>query len=57
MYIVMFLLPIAYIIGLVFTFKTHSDIFVEHSEEDEEEEGEEPEWSILTSVIILSISV
>jgi Ca2+/H+ antiporter len=51
---VMFMLPLTYIIGLVFTFKTHSDIFVE---EHEEEDGEEAEWSIITAVIILSISV
>lgn len=54
MYMVMFMLPLTYIIGLVFTFKTHSDIFVE---EHEEEDGEEAEWSIITAVIILSISV
>lgn len=56
MYIVMLMLPITYIVGLVFTFKTHSDIFVEPDGGHEEEE-EEPEWSIITAVIILSISV
>lgn len=53
-YIVTALLPIAYIIGLLFTFRTHSHIFTE----EEEGEGEDaPEWSIGLSCIIMVVSV
>jgi len=53
MYIMMILLPLTYLIGLLFTFKTHSDIF----KEEHVEEEQQAEWTILTSVITLCISV
>uniref|UniRef100_A0A6B2KZL9 Sodium/calcium exchanger membrane region domain-containing protein n=1 Tax=Arcella intermedia TaxID=1963864 RepID=A0A6B2KZL9_9EUKA len=52
LYIACGLLPTAYLIGLIFTFKTHKHIF-------DEEEGEEgnAEWSILFSVFVMLVSV
>lgn len=49
----MVLLPLTYIIAMVFTFYTHSELFSEM----EEEAGEAAEWSILVSAIVMSISV
>jgi Ca2+:H+ antiporter len=46
-------LPAAYLIGLFFTFKTHTHIF---DEEEEEEEGS-AEWTIAFSAIVMIISI
>lgn len=51
--IVMVLLPLTYIIAMIFTFYTHSELFSEL----EEEAGEEADWSILVSAIVMSVSV
>lgn len=52
-------LPLAYFVGMFFTFKTHSHIFKE--EEEEHGEGGEhegsPEWPIWSSVILMLVSI
>jgi len=50
--IVMIMLPITYIFGMVFTFYTHSELF---EEQDEDEDA--AEWTILTAAIVMSVSV
>jgi len=53
MYITTAVLPCAYFIGLLFTFKTHSHLF-----QEEEGEGDDaPPWSILTSSFVMFFSV
>eukprot|EP01102_Stenamoeba_stenopodia_P006432 TRINITY_DN1760_c0_g1_i1.p1 TRINITY_DN1760_c0_g1~~TRINITY_DN1760_c0_g1_i1.p1 ORF type:complete len:840 (+),score=175.13 TRINITY_DN1760_c0_g1_i1:317-2836(+) len=53
MYTCAAILPIGYIVGLIFTLRTHSHIF---EEEQTEEEHEAPAWGIVTSIIILLAS-
>eukprot|EP01120_Amphizonella_sp_Union-15-10_P015902 TRINITY_DN8260_c0_g1_i1.p1 TRINITY_DN8260_c0_g1~~TRINITY_DN8260_c0_g1_i1.p1 ORF type:complete len:672 (-),score=81.74 TRINITY_DN8260_c0_g1_i1:4-2019(-) len=48
------LLPLAYLMGLLFTLKTHSHLFTQ--EEDGEEHGT-PEWSLTHSVLLMLASV
>jgi len=55
MYACSVILPIAYLIGLLFTLKTHSYIF-EKKEGESTEDHEAPEWSKWTSIIILVIA-
>jgi len=50
MYLAAILLPISYMIGLFFTFRTHSHLFEEDSEESEEEQAE---WSVATSAAVM----
>jgi len=45
-------LPVTYLIGLFFTFKTHTHIF-----DDEDEEEASAEWSIPFSVAVMLVSV
>eukprot|EP01125_Pyxidicula_operculata_P006261 TRINITY_DN2174_c0_g1_i1.p1 TRINITY_DN2174_c0_g1~~TRINITY_DN2174_c0_g1_i1.p1 ORF type:complete len:658 (-),score=76.15 TRINITY_DN2174_c0_g1_i1:268-2241(-) len=52
LYFVASLLPIAYIIGMVFTFKTHKHIFTEEGEEESE-----AEWSLSFSIIVMLVSI
>ncbi len=56
MYFTAALLPFAYIIGLIFTFKTHRHIFANEEEEVHEEGESVPEWSIKFAFVILGIS-
>jgi Ca2+:H+ antiporter len=53
MYACAAILPLAYLIGLLFTLKTHSYIF----ENIESDEKEAPTWGKLKSAIILGISI
>eukprot|EP01125_Pyxidicula_operculata_P013873 TRINITY_DN459_c1_g1_i1.p1 TRINITY_DN459_c1_g1~~TRINITY_DN459_c1_g1_i1.p1 ORF type:complete len:723 (-),score=152.84 TRINITY_DN459_c1_g1_i1:166-2166(-) len=46
------LMPVAYIIGMVFTFKTHKHLF-----EDEEGEEGSAEWGLATSILVMLVSV
>lgn len=65
------LLPIAYLIGMLFTFKTHSDMFFQEEEIKEgpalcsagfvfmavvESDGG-PEWRIWQSVLVMCVAV
>lgn len=52
LYFTAVVLPFSYIIGLVFTFKTHAHIFVEEEEDDHEGDGS-PVWSISFSSFLL----
>lgn len=60
-YSISLMLPLAYIIGLVFTLKTHSAHLTEEFTEEQEERDDNhegnghgsPEWSILKSLVIL----
>jgi len=52
-YITAFSLPVAYFIGMFFTFKTHAHIF---QEDDGEGEGG-PEWSVPFSIFVLVLSI
>jgi Ca2+:H+ antiporter len=56
MYFCAAILPICYIVGLIFTLKTHSHIFQATEEEEEEMKHHAPEWSILVSIIVLLIA-
>jgi len=61
MYVCAAFLPLAYISGLLFTLKTHASIFKappqgEDGEPEAEESGHDaPEWSRLTSILVLLI--
>jgi len=56
MFICSAILPIAYIVGLCFTLKTHSHILHTKRDDEEEEGGEAvPEWSNRKSVVVLII--
>jgi Ca2+:H+ antiporter len=53
-------LPLAYFVGMFFTFKTHSHIFQEEESEHGEGGGEHegsPEWPIWSSVILMLVSI
>lgn len=70
MYFLAGLLPVAYItgkrwfncflltglLGLVFTFKTHTDIFTQDEDEGEEEGDGSPAWSIKVNVVRIAWS-
>jgi calcium/proton exchanger cax len=51
MYACSVILPIAYIVGLIFTLKTHADIF--EAPEVGESSHEAPEWGKATGITIL----
>ncbi|ELR15277.1 Hypothetical protein ACA1_220160 [Acanthamoeba castellanii str. Neff] len=57
-YCVAAILPFAYLVGLLFTLKTHSHLF-ENPEEEEGEGGghEGPEWPVWKAVVVLLISI
>jgi Ca2+:H+ antiporter len=55
MYAVSGVLPLAYIIGLIFTLKTHAYIY-EPKEGEENEEHDSPEWGKIRSAVTLLIA-
>lgn len=54
MYACSAILPIAYIVGLIFTLKTHADIFEASNEAGADHEA--PEWNKATGITILVVA-
>lgn len=56
MYFIAAILPVAYVVGLIFTFKTHAHIFTQDEESGEEGDGS-PAWSIRVNIVCILFSL